>query len=96
MPVKKKGRGYMKKKLKSRIPEFKSLDEEALFWDTHDITDFEDETDNVNIVFDLHKPKQETLVLRLQRNVKDKLEHVAKLKGINVSALTRIDRKSVV
>ena len=29
---------------KSRIPAFKSYAEEAEFWDTHDFTEFEDET----------------------------------------------------
>ena len=28
---------------KSRIPEFKTIEEEAEFWDTHDTTDYEDE-----------------------------------------------------
>lgn len=32
-----------KEQKKSRIPEFKSIEEEAEFWDTHDITDFLDE-----------------------------------------------------
>lgn len=28
---------------KSRIPHFKTIEEEAEFWDTHDLTEFEDE-----------------------------------------------------
>lgn len=80
----------MKKRIKSRIPEFENLEAEAHFWDTHSITDFEDETKDVDIFFDLHKPKQETLVLRLQKGLKDKLENIAKLKGISVSSLARM------
>ncbi len=32
-----------KERKKSRIPEFKTIEEEAEFWDTHDTTDYEDE-----------------------------------------------------
>ncbi len=38
---------------KSRIPEFKSYAEEAEFWDTHNFTEFEDETHPI----DVHFPK---------------------------------------
>jgi len=31
------------RKTKSRIPRFKSIEEEAEFWDNHDTTEFEDE-----------------------------------------------------
>lgn len=77
-------------KKKSKIPEFKSLEEEARFWDTHDITDFKDEFKDVEMVFDLEKPKEETLVIRLQNSVKKKLEKTARNKGINLSTLARM------
>lgn len=78
------------KKKKSRIPDFKTYEEEAHFWDTHDITDFEDETEDVEIVFELDKPRNEMLVLRLQKNIKDKLERIARNHGLNVSTLARM------
>jgi hypothetical protein len=37
------------KKIKSRIPEFKSREEEAAFWDTHDFTDYLDEMKPVKV-----------------------------------------------
>ena len=64
----------MKKNVKSKIPNFKTYKEEAHFWDTHDITDFESETEDVKIVFDLKKPRDKTLVVRLQDEFKKKLE----------------------
>ena len=79
----------MKKKA-SRIPKFKTYAEEANFWDTHSLADYWNEFEDVDIVFDLQKPKEETLVLRLQKNVKDKLERKARSKGLNVSALARM------
>lgn len=36
---------------KSRIPEFSSLEEEAAFWDSHDTTEFEDEFEEVEAIF---------------------------------------------
>lgn len=80
----------MKKKVKSKIPEFKTLEKEANFWDTHDITDFEDETEDVDIVFELNKPRDKTLIVRLQKDFKDQLEKVARSKGLNVSTLARM------
>lgn len=82
----------MKLKKKSKFPDFNkmSYEEEANWWDTHDITEFEDETEDVEIVFELHKPRDETLVLRLQKQIKDRLENVARSKGLNVSSLARM------
>ena len=75
---------------KSRIPKFKNYEEEAHFWDTDSITDFEDETEDVDIVFELDKPREESLVLRVQKGFKDKLTRFARRKGLNVSTLARM------
>lgn len=76
----------MKKKKVNKIPTFKII-EEAKFWDTHSFADYWDELEDVDLTVELHKPKEETLVLRLQKNVKDGLESIAKQKGLNVSSL---------
>lgn len=44
------------KKIKTKIPEFNSVREEALFWDTHSIADFMNETKKVDL---LYAPKRE-------------------------------------
>lgn len=90
MPVRKKGEKYLKLKKKSRIPKFNTYEEEANFWDTHDITDFEDETEDVDIVFELNKPRDETVVLRVQKDIKDKIEKLARSRGLNLSTLARM------
>lgn len=89
MQAKKRGEKSMRKKKLNRIPKFKSLGEEAKFWDTHSFVDFEDELKEIDVIIDLQKPKEETLVLRVQKSVKDKLEKIAKAKGINTSSLAR-------
>lgn len=80
----------MKRRIKSRIPDFKNLEEEARFWETHPVTDFVDETEDVDIVFELSKPREETLILRVQKDLKEKLARVARKRGLNVSSLSRI------
>lgn len=77
-------------KKKSRIPKFKTYKEEVKFWDTHNVTDFTDETEDVDIIFELDKPRNETLIVRLQKDFKDKLEKTARAKGLNVSTLARM------
>lgn len=74
----------------SKIPTFKTREEEAKFWDTHSLADYWDEFKDVDIVVELQKPKDETLVLRLQKNMKDKLDKTAKRKGLSVSSLARM------
>lgn len=90
MLVKMKGRLSMKKNKKSKIPEFKTHEEMAEFWDTHEFTEFKDELKDVDIVFELDKPRTESLVLRVQKDIKQKLKKVARSKGLNVSTLSRM------
>lgn len=99
MRVKKKGKSFMKKnyhkslypsKADGSIPAFKTYEEEVIFWDSHDVTDFEKETEDVDIVFELDKPREASLVLRLQKAFKDQLKRIAKRKGLDVSALARM------
>lgn len=78
------------KKKKSRIPEFKSYEEEAKFWDTHSFADFWDELEDVDVIFELKKPRDETLIVRIQKEFKDRLERVARSKGLNMSTLARM------
>lgn len=80
----------MKKKKVSRIPDFKTYEEEANFWDTHSFTDFEDEFEDVDMVVRLHRPKEDTLILRLQKDMKDRMKKIARRSGVGVSALARV------
>lgn len=80
------------KKKKFKFPDFNKMtyEEEAKWWDTHDWGEFWNELEDVDIVVDLHKPKEETLILRLQKNLKDRLTAIAHSKGLNVSSLARM------
>lgn len=77
-------------KKKSRIPKFKSIREEAEFWDTHSFADYWDELEDVDLVFELDKPRDETIVLRVQGDIKERIERLARSKGLNLSTLARV------
>lgn len=78
-------------KKKKIIPKFKNFKEEAEFWDFHSAADYLDGTENAPIVFEVRdKPRDETLILRLQKDVKTKLEEKAREKGLNISTLARM------
>ncbi len=79
----------MKKKV-SKIPKFKNREEEAKFWDTHSFADYWDEFKEVDLIVELHKPKSETIIVRLQKGLKGKLDKIAKSKGLNMSSLARL------
>ncbi len=100
MRAKKKGEGFMKKKVKTiddfyptkahgKIPAFHSYEEEASWWDTHDGITYESFTAE-DYALMISKPQNETLVLRIQRDIKEGLKRIAKQKGVTVSTLARI------
>lgn len=77
-------------KPKEPIPEFKNIQEEAAFWDTYDVGEYLDDFARVDIELQLGKPKEENIVVRVQKPIKDRLERIARRKGLNISSLTRM------
>lgn len=75
-----------------KFPDFDKMTykEEANWWDKHDFTEFWDETEKVEIVFELNKPRDETIVLRVQKDIKDRMDRLARVKGLNLSTLVRM------
>lgn len=80
------------KKKKFKFPNFNkmSYEEEAKWWDVHDWGEFWDELEDVDIVVELDKPRDETIVLRVQKEVKERLDKFAKGLGLNLSTLARM------
>ena len=74
------------------IPETDSIQELAHFWDTHDLTDFEDELEEVNEpIFELEtKPQIPLEPGEFERNIFDTLVSIQrepkKLESINAQA----------
>lgn len=80
------------KNKKFKFPDFNKMNykEEAEWWDKHDFTEFWDNLEDVKVLVELDKPRDETLILRLQKSVKERLEKIARSKGLNVSTLARM------
>ncbi len=72
----------------SRIPEFATPEEETEFWDTHDFTDFLDETRPVTL--QVSKNLSDGLTVRLDPKDREALDRLAQEKGIGPSTLVRM------
>lgn len=73
------------------IKPFKTLDEEAEFWDTHDTSLlFKDPTTPLSKLPLIEPEKEDVMTVRLQRSIKERLSHFARSKGINPSTLARM------
>ena len=76
------------KQHKKQIPEFKNRQEMANWFDTHDMTEYDFKP--VKVHFDLEKPRDENIVIRVQKPIKDRLDKIARSKGLNLSSLARM------
>jgi hypothetical protein len=76
-------------KASSRIPEFASREEEADFWDTHDFTDFLDDTEPVKIIYggSIYGPIDQIIAFRLAPDEEQELKRMADEAGESVSSL---------
>jgi predicted DNA binding CopG/RHH family protein len=74
---------------KSRIPDFKSVDEEMEFWDTHSPEEFLDELEVVDNV-EFPKPRLKQISLRLSPWQIDRLKRIAAAKGIGYQTMVRM------
>jgi predicted DNA binding CopG/RHH family protein len=77
-----------KQQKKNRVPEFKSRQEMAKFWDTHDFTDYKDEFKPVRARF--AKNLSEGITIRLNPQTLSELRSRAKEKGIGPTTLARM------
>ncbi len=80
------------KRKRSRIPHFKTIEEAAAFWDTHDSTEFEDEFEDVpdvQFVVTSARPKK-GITVRLEEDLLETLRREAQTKGIGPSTLIRM------
>jgi len=76
---------------KNKIPEFKTIKEEAAFWDTHDVTDFLEEMDLVSGAYLPQADERKTVMtIRIAPSLKEKVEQVARSYDISTSSLVRM------
>jgi predicted DNA binding CopG/RHH family protein len=68
------------------LPRTDSIDELAQFWDTHDLTDFENQLEEVpGTIFD----RNATIAVRLQSSEADAVRQIAHAKGLAEADLIR-------
>ena len=72
----------------AKIPKFKSDKEAAQFWDTHSLTDYEEDLKPADMVF--VKPDRQVVSLRLDRKVVKSLKAYGAKKGLGYSSLLRM------
>ena len=72
------------------IPQFKSIQEEAKFWDTHNITDYWDDMEKVDLEFIPLQKKEDSVTIRLEPMLKKRLEQIAKKSRVSLSTIARL------
>ena|SRR5215467_8121469 len=75
---------------KSRIPTFKTIEEEAAFWDTHSSEEFADELTPVEDVQFVPARSKKALTVRFDEDTFEELSREAREKGIGPSTLARM------
>ncbi len=75
---------------KSRIPTFKTIEEEAAFWDTHSSEEFADELTPVENVKFVKARSKKALTVRFDEDMFEELTEEAREKGIGPSTLARM------
>lgn len=73
---------------KSRIPDFASVQEEAAWWDSHDITDYLDELKPVRLR--VAQNLSHGITVRLDEQTLTKLREQAHAKGLGPTTLARM------
>ena len=72
---------------KLTIPTTDSIEKLAEFWDTHDLTDFEDQLEEVSKP--VFERKTETILVRLQPEEAERVRQIAQSRGIGRATLIR-------
>ena len=76
-----------KERKKSRIPEFKTIEEEAAFWDTHDLADYWDEFKPVKVRF--ADKLFDRVTIPVDADTLAQLDALASEEELNATALAR-------
>lgn len=74
----------------NKIPKFKSIKEEAEFWDTHSVADYLDEFKRVENPYTPKRELKGSLTIRMAPSVKRAVETRARRYDISPSTLVRM------
>lgn len=73
---------------KNTIPEFKNREEEAKFFDTHDMANYQHEFNTIDVKF--AKNLSEGITIRFDKSTLKKLRGIAHGKGVGPTTLARM------
>jgi len=80
------------RRAKSRIPQFKDIEEAAAFWDAHSLAEFEQELEeatDIQFVVSKAQPKK-AITVRLGQDTFAALAQQARAQGVGPSTLARL------
>jgi hypothetical protein len=81
-------RGSTEQQAQSRIPRFRTREEEAAWWDSHDITEYLDELRPVKVRF--ARNLSESITIRFDPETLARLRAEARKKGLGPTTLARM------
>ena len=70
------------------IPEFKSYDEMAEFWDTHSLSDYWDQTEPAE--FEILSHARRRYLVSVDRDLLTKVQMVARIRGLSIESLVNL------
>ena len=71
-----------------RIPEFKSYEEMAEFWDTHSLADYWDQTEPTE--FDISEQARRRYVVHIDRELLNRVQRIAQKRGVSTESLVNL------
>lgn len=74
----------------AELPRSQTLDELVAFWDTHDFTDYMDEKEEADLETGLPGRRQESLRIRLDKSLMQRLREIATERGLSSGGLARL------
>lgn len=77
-------------RVKGRLPELKSAEEEAAFWDNHSVADYWDELEPVDEEITVAMPRKKLLSVRLSEEDLRALRRAAGRYGLGAGTLARV------
>jgi predicted DNA binding CopG/RHH family protein len=80
----------MKNKRIKPMPKFNNEDEERKFWDTHDLTDYFDHFQPINLDLSSLKPSTKPITIRLPESLIGSLKTIANKKDVPYQSLMKM------
>jgi len=71
-----------------QIPEFKSYEEMADFWDTHSLADFWDQTEPAE--FEISEQARRRYLVGIDRELLNRVQRLARIRGLSTESLLNL------